>query len=219
MPAATLEAAPIKSLGILAGGGMLPQKLLEACDQKGITPFVVGFEGQTDPMVIQGRSHMWTRLGAAGHIIKTLKSHDIKDLVFIGSIRHPTIAELRPDLKAAEFFAKASWKVIGGDNGIGEALRDFLGKEGFRIHGIQSIAQNLLAPEGVVGSVQPDRQDWEDIEKGIEVSQTARRAGYRAIGDRASKGSYTGRRRGRGDRQAYGADENADAQGARGNTG
>ncbi len=171
MPAAALDAAPIKSLGILAGGGMLPQKLLEACDQKGIEPFVIGFEGQTDPMVIQGRSHLWTRLGAAGHIIKTLQSHGISDLVFIGSIRHPTIAELRPDLKAAEFFARASWKVIGGDNGIGEALRDFLGKEGFRIHGIQSIAQNLLAPEGLIGSVQPENRDWQDIEKGIEISQ------------------------------------------------
>ncbi|MGB4106667.1 MAG: UDP-2,3-diacylglucosamine diphosphatase LpxI [Alphaproteobacteria bacterium] len=161
----------MKQLGILAGGGMLPQKLLEACDQKGISAFVVGFEGQTDPMIIQGRSHMWTRLGAAGHIIKTLKSHGISDLVFIGSIRHPTIAELRPDLKAAEFFARASWKVIGGDNGIGEALREFLGREGFRIHGIQSIAQNLLAPEGLIGRVQPDRRNWLDIEKGVELSQ------------------------------------------------
>ncbi len=171
MPAAALDTSALKQLGILAGGGMLPQKLLEACDQKGISAFVVGFEGQTDPMIIQGRSHMWTRLGAAGHIIKTLKSHGISDLVFIGSIRHPTIAELRPDLKAAEFFARASWKVIGGDNGIGEALREFLGREGFRIHGIQSIAQNLLAPEGLIGRVQPDRRNWLDIEKGVELSQ------------------------------------------------
>ncbi len=171
MSAAALDAAPIKTLGILAGGGMLPQKLLEACDEKGIVPFVVGFEGQTDPMVIQGRSHLWTRLGAAGQIIKTLKSHDIQDLVFIGSIRRPTMAELRPDLKAAEFFAKSSWKVIGGDNGLAEALRDFLGREGFRIHGIHAIAQNLLAPDGVIGAVQPQTSDWQDIEKGIEASQ------------------------------------------------
>ena len=52
MPAAALDAAPIKSIGILAGGGMLPQKLLEACDQKGIEPFVIGFEGQTDLMTL-----------------------------------------------------------------------------------------------------------------------------------------------------------------------
>ena len=171
MPAAALEKPSIRQLGILAGGGVLPQKLLEACDEQGITPFVVGFEGQTDPSIIHGRSHLWTRLGAAGQVIKTLKSHNIRDLVFIGSIRRPTIAELRPDLKAAEFFARASWKVIGGDNGFVEALRDFLGQEGFRIHGIHAIASNLLAPEGVIGSVQPMRRDWLDIEKGIEISQ------------------------------------------------
>ncbi len=171
MPSTALEGLPIKQLGILAGGGVLPQKLLETCDQQGITPFVIGFEGQTDPLIIQGRSHLWTRLGAAGQVIKTLKSHNIRDLVFIGSIRRPTIAELRPDLKAAEFFAKASWKVIGGDNGIGEALRDFLGKEGFRIHGVHTIAKNLLAPEGTIGAYEPSARDWSDIEKGIEISQ------------------------------------------------
>lgn len=171
MPAAPLNLDTIKTLGILAGGGSLPQKLLEACDQKGIVPFVVGFEGQTDPLIIQGRSHLWTRLGAAGQIIKTLKAHNVRDLVFIGSIRRPTIAELRPDLKAAEFFARASWKAIGGDNGLVEALRGFLAQEGFRVHGVHTIATNLLAPEGPLGSVQPEQQDWLDIEKGIEISQ------------------------------------------------
>jgi DUF1009 family protein len=171
MPAAALEQAPIKSLAILAGGGILPQKLLETCDQKGITAFVVGFEGQTDPLVIQGRSHLWTRLGAAGQVIKTLKSHQIKDLVFIGSIRKPTISELRPDMKAAEFFTRAGWRVMSGDNGLLEALRDFLAQEGFRVHGIHTIADNLLTPLGDIGAYGPKGRDWQDIEKGIEVSQ------------------------------------------------
>jgi hypothetical protein len=171
MSAAALDTPPIKQLGILAGSGVLPQKLLEACDEKGITPFVVGFEGQTDPLLIQGRSHLWTRLGAAGQVIKTLKTHNIRDLVFIGAIRRPTIAELRPDMKAAEFFAKASWKAFGGDNGFVEALREFLGQEGFRVHGIHSIATNLLTPEGSIGKIEPTKADWLDIEKGIQISQ------------------------------------------------
>lgn len=171
MSAPALEKAQIRQLGILAGGGILPRKLLETCDQKGITPFVIGFEGQTDPLVIQGRSHLWTRLGAAGQIIKTLKSHDVKDLIFIGSIRKPTMAELRPDLKAAEFFARAGWRVMGGDNSLLEALRDFLAEEGFKIHGIHTIADNLLTPEGAVGAYEPKGRDWEDIEQGIAISQ------------------------------------------------
>ncbi len=171
MSSTALDPVPITKLGILAGGGVLPQKLLEACDQKNITPFIIGFEGQTDPLLIQGRSHLWTRLGAAGHIIKTLKAHGIRDLVFIGAIRRPTIAELRPDLKAAEFFARASWRAFGGDNGFIEALRDFLAQEGFCVHGVHTIADNLLAPEGLIGSIQPTKRDWLDIEKGIDLSQ------------------------------------------------
>src|SRR5262245_59419463 len=86
-------------LGIIAGSGALPEMLLTACDRKNIEPFVVGFEGQTDPAIIQGRNHMWTRLGAAGHVMNTLKSHNVKDLVMIGSIRRPSFSELVPDLR------------------------------------------------------------------------------------------------------------------------
>lgn len=172
MSSLPLEQQPlVKKIGVIAGGGVLPVKLLEACDRKNIETFIVGFEGQTDPGLIQGRSHLWTRLGAAGHVIKTLKSHGIRDLVFIGAMRRPTIAELRPDFKAAEFFARESWKIIGGDNGFLEALRDFLGREGFRLHGIHAFADNLITPEGVIGRYEPEKQDWLNIEKGVEISQ------------------------------------------------
>ena len=41
-----------KTLGVIAGGGVLPARLIYACEQKGITPFVIGFEGQTDYTII-----------------------------------------------------------------------------------------------------------------------------------------------------------------------
>ncbi len=55
----------VKKLGVVAGGGALPQRLLENCDERGIETFVVGFEGQTDPAIIKNRNHLWTRPGAA----------------------------------------------------------------------------------------------------------------------------------------------------------
>lgn len=79
-------------------------RLAECCEAHGIEVFVCAFEGQSDPAVVAGRKHMWASIGAAGKIIKTLKDHEVCDLVLIGNIRRPSFAELKPDLKTAEFF-------------------------------------------------------------------------------------------------------------------
>lgn len=159
----------IKKLGIIAGGGSLPAKLLHACDEMGIEVFVIGFDGQTDPALTKGRHYMWTRLGAAGQILNTLKSHDIHDLVLIGSIRRPSLMELRPDFKATEFFARIGLKALG-DNDLLVVLRGLLEEEGFQIHGAHRFAQDLLAPGGHVGKYKPKKDDWIDIKRGMSVA-------------------------------------------------
>ena len=160
----------IKLLGIIAGGGSVPEALVRACDEKGIEVFIVGFEDQTNPLLLEGRSHMWGKLGSAGQIIKTLKSHGVRDLVLIGSLRRPSLSELRPDLKTAEFFAKIGFKALG-DDGLLCAVRDTLAQEGFRMHGVHKFAEELLAPEGAIGRYEPKQEDWGDIRRGFEVSQ------------------------------------------------
>jgi DUF1009 family protein len=165
-----LKSAPAlpHTVGVIAGGGSLPLRLIESCEKKGISLFVIGFEGQTDPAIIQGRNHMWTRLGAAGHIMKTLKRHDVTDLVMIGAIRRPSLAELVPDFKTIEFFARIGMKALG-DNDLLGAIRTMLEREGFRLHGVQAFADDLLARQGSVGQYEPAEGDWVDIRRGAEV--------------------------------------------------
>ncbi len=165
-----LTDADMETLGIIAGGGVLPERLLHACDKRGITPFVIGFEGQTDPSVCLGRNHLWTRIGAAGQIINTLKSHQIRDLVLIGSLRRPSIHELKPDMRTARFFARLGVRSLG-DDGLLKAIRHELENEGFVIHGVQDFADNLIAGEGAVGRTKPKKSDWTDIDRGLEVSR------------------------------------------------
>ncbi len=174
MPAAPqqerLNQKKLPVLGVIAGGGKLPERLLSACDRTGQDVFVVGFDGQTDPGILENRNHMMTRIGAAGKIISTLKNHNVRDLVLIGSIRRPSLAELKPDLRTARFFASVALKALG-DDGLLRALRHELEGEGFTIHGVQDFVADLLAPEGPVGRYKPKKQDWPDIERGVEASQ------------------------------------------------
>ncbi|QQG35344.1 MAG: UDP-2,3-diacylglucosamine diphosphatase LpxI [Micavibrio aeruginosavorus] len=158
----------IERLGVIAGTGRLPARLLAACDHAGIDVFVVGFEGQTDKGLYKDRQFMNTRIGAAGTIINTLKAHDIRDLVMIGAIKRPTLMDLKPDLRTARFFAKVSLRALG-DDGLLKAMKGELEREGFRIHGVQKFAHDLLASEGALGRYKPARHDWPDIRRGIEV--------------------------------------------------
>lgn len=169
-PSITDKDEPIKILGVIAGGGEIPRRLVQACDEKSIPLFIVGFEGQTDSSLYGDHNHLITRLGAAGQIISTLKSHNIYDLVVIGSIRRPSLSELKPDWKTTQFFAKLGLKAMG-DSDLLSAVRFELEKEGFRIHGVQEFVSELLVSEGVLGRCTPSKADEADIWRGMEVSQ------------------------------------------------
>ncbi len=162
-------AAPnITRLGVIAGGGQLPARLLEACDKQGIEVFVIGFDGHTDIDLYEGRTHMVTRVGAAGQIINTLHAHHIRDLVMIGALKRPSLSELRPDTRTAKFFARIGLKALG-DDGLLTAVKNELQREGFKIHGVHQFATELLAGEGTLGKCNPDKADKADIKRGIEV--------------------------------------------------
>ena len=130
--------------------------------------FIVGFDGQTESSLFQGLNHMCTRIGAAGKIIETLKFHGIRDIVLIGSVRRPGLAELRPDLRTAQFFAKVGLRALG-DDGLLKAIKGELQKEGFIIHGVQDFIDDLIAGAGVIGHHKPGKTDIADIERGFEV--------------------------------------------------
>lgn len=163
--------APVTMLGVVAGGGALPAQLLKACDEKGIDTFIIAFEGQTDPAILKGRKYMLTRMGAAGLIINTLKMHGVRDLVFIGSIRRPSLKEMRPDLRTLKFFTRLATRALG-DDGLLKAMKKELEREGFRLHAVQEFANNLLAGIGPMGQRTPSRAQHNDIGQGLKILRT-----------------------------------------------
>ncbi len=158
-------------LGILAGGGDLPGRIIDACRETGRAFFVIAFEDQTDPGTVAGVDHAWVRLGAAGRAVRHLHDAGVKDLVMAGAIRRPAFAALRPDGWTARFFAKKGAAMLG-DDGLLSALVDELEKgEGFRVVGPETLLPGALATEGVYGTCRPDDQALMDVRRGIEVAR------------------------------------------------
>lgn len=158
-------------LGVLAGGGALPRRLIDACRRSGREIFVVAFEGQTEPATVAGVPHVWVKLGAAGKTIQALHDADVSDLVMAGGIRRPSFSELAGDWRAAQLLARVGARAIG-DDGLLKAVRDELEQEGFRLVGADELLHELLAGEGPIGTLQPDATQLADIAHGFEIART-----------------------------------------------
>jgi DUF1009 family protein len=159
-----------RKLGILAGGGTLPQQLVEICQSSGRPVFVLAFEGQTAPATTRGVDHAWVRVGAVGTALEFLRGAAVEDLVMAGPVRRPSIAELRPDKMAFKILARAGTRAFG-DDGLLRAVMKVLEAEGFRIIGIDDVIDDITAQSGPLGKVSPDASAKLDIARGVDVLQ------------------------------------------------
>ena len=157
-------------IGIIAGGGDLPARLVEACQAKGHPVFILALKGFARPEVVSRHPHAWIRLGEAGRGMALLRDHGIRDLVMIGPVRRPSLADLRPDLTTARFFARIGLRALG-DDGLLRAVIGLLEDEGFTVHGVHHFLEDVLAPLGQWGHIGPDEQARSDIAHGVTLAQ------------------------------------------------
>ena len=157
-------------LGIIAGAGEIPAHLIEACRAEGRDFFVLAFKGHAEPEMIGDAPCAWVRLGSAGAGFKILHEENVKDVIMIGGIKRPSLADLKPDWRAAKFFAKVGYKLLGDDSLLSAVVKEFE-SEGFNVIGVDEILKNLLAEEGIYGRIKPDEQAEKDISHGVKIAK------------------------------------------------
>lgn len=160
-----------KKLGIIAGGGTLPQTLINHCLQNKREFFVLAIENNADKAIFtEDIPHKWIRIGQAGTGFKLMHEQNVEEIVMIGTIHRPTLADLVPDLRTAAFFARIGLKSVG-DDGILRALINDIESENMRVVGIHEVIPDLLVKEGVLTKHKPDKQALADISRGVEVAR------------------------------------------------
>jgi UDP-2,3-diacylglucosamine hydrolase len=168
-------------LGVLAGGGQLPVRVIEACRAAGRDFFVLAFEGHTDPATVADAPHAWVRLGAVGEALKRLHEAAVTEVVMAGPVKRPSFDELRPDWRGAMFLAKVGVRAFG-DDGLLSAVVKELEAEGFRVVGADDVFGSLRTPLGPCGALAPDEAAVVDIDRGIAV---VRALGHLDVGQAA----------------------------------
>lgn len=135
----------LPKLGIIAGTGDLPRRVVDACAASGRPYFVLAFKDQTSPETIgDDTPHEWVRLGAAGKALKLLRRNEVEDIVLAGSIDRPSLSELKPDLWATMFLARVGPSALNDSDGLlGAFVHELEQNEGFRVIDVETV----LAPQ------------------------------------------------------------------------
>lgn len=165
------EAAVPGPLGIVAGSGNLPRRIIERCRNTGREVFVLALEGEADPAMLAGVPHAWCRIGAAANGLGLLQAHGVGELVLAGGVRRPSLAALRPDWRAAKFLARVGYRLLG-DDGLLSAIVKELEREGFSVVGADRLLDATAAmPDGPLGQFAPDADALADIARGLRLAR------------------------------------------------
>lgn len=157
-------------LGIIAGGGLLPCVVADAAAARGLALHIVGISGEASH-AIERHPHTWVKWGEVGKLFAALDKHGCRDLVIIGTVTRPDLAHVKLDFGAIKNLPFLVSLGMGGDDHVLSSIVRFLEGKGYRVHGADDVAPELLAAEGVLGKHAPSADDRADIALGFEVVQ------------------------------------------------
>jgi len=166
MTAATNLSSPV---GVIAGGGAMPFAVADSLAARGIAAVIFALKGACDPAAVARFRHHWISVGQIGKATRLFRSEGCRDLIFIGSLARPALADIRLDWGTLRVIGSVVTSFRGGDDHLLSGIGRILEKDGFRMIGVKDAAPDLLMPAGSITRAEPDDAARADIARGREV--------------------------------------------------
>ena len=165
------SAAPDLSspVGVIAGGGVMPFAVADSLAARGIGAVIFALKGACDPAGVARFRHHWISVGQIGKATRLFRSEGCRDLIFIGSLARPALADIRLDWGTLRVIGSVVTSFRGGDDHLLSGIGRILEKDGFRMIGVKDAAPDLLMPAGSITRAEPDDAARADIARGREV--------------------------------------------------
>ena len=157
-----------RKLGVIAGAGSLPVKIVASCAAQGGEHHVIRLGGMTDPKLLSAPGDDCA-IGEAGKIIRILKRENCDAAGFAGAVARPDFASLKANWRGAAMLPRVLAAAARGDGAILSVLVDTLESEGIVVIGVEEAVQGLTAPAGSIGAVSPGEANLSDIRKAASV--------------------------------------------------
>ena len=160
---------PAPKLGIIAGGGDLPVRLIAACRRQGRPFFVLGLKGAATPRPEDGIADDWAALGEVGKILAALRAAECRAVVMAGNVARPDFKSLRLDWKGIRVLPRVLAAATKGDDNLLKVLVQVFEEEGFAVTGADQVLDDLLLPEGPIGRLDLGPEHEADLARALQV--------------------------------------------------
>ena len=164
--AITLE----KKQGLIAGDGLLPVKMAQYAKENGFEVVAISLSNDNCRELKKYCSKVYSFCpGEALKIEKVIKEEGIKQLTFLGKVSKSIILK-RPkfESKAFDFIKRA---VRLNDDKVMLMLIEELENIGITIIDQTTFIKNLMIPSGILGKVQPTKEQVEDVNYGYWLAK------------------------------------------------
>ena len=185
-------------LGIVCGGGSVPLAVADAVMRRGRSVVLFALRGWADATTVASYPHHWITLGQFGRVCRLAREEGCREIVFVGGVIRPSIAQLRLDWGTLMRMPLIIRSFRGGDNHLLSALGRLFENGGFHVIGAHEVAPEITAPVGLLGRMRPDAVAEHDIGRGFallaamsgfDVGQAAVIAGRRVLAIEAAEGT------------------------------
>ena len=154
-------------LGLIAGGGDLPNQVLAAAQEDGRDVTIIALDGFANPANFSEPLEMG--VAQYGKMLKAFKAQKVTHICFAGNVKRPDFSSLKPDFKGLLNMPGAVKAAKKGDDALLRYILVLFEKEGFDIIAPQEICKSLLLPQGILGSV-PLAAHKDDAKQACEIA-------------------------------------------------
>lgn len=157
-------------LGLIAGNGQFPFKVLQSAKAQRIPVVVAAIKGETFPEINSfGYPVHWLGLGELGKLIRLFRKEGVSRAIMAGQVKHVQIfGSSFPDLTMMRMLA--GLKSRNTDSLIGGVAR-ILGESGITVVDSTVLLKPHLAPEGTLTGRGLDSGEKADMEYGLPIAR------------------------------------------------
>lgn len=157
-------------IAIVVGNGDLSTRIVDVALKQDLDFIVAGIKGNSPKQLVNSHEHFWFYMGEVADFVTKLKIHNVKKILFVGSINRPSLLNLKLDSLGKKIVQEYFSKITGDDSLLAMVIKE-MESYGFEIIGVQDIDNSIFAEKQVYTKVVPSQEQMVEIEKSFNLAK------------------------------------------------
>jgi len=168
-PRPNAAAAENGPLAMVCCGGSIPFAVADTVQRQGRRVVLFACRGWADPIEVARYPHHWVAIAQLGRFSRLARQEGCHDVVFIGTLVRPSLAQLRLDWGTVRALPSIIRAYRGGDDHLLSGVARIFEGLGFHVVGAHEVAPEILMREGALTTLKPAAGDESDIRRALAL--------------------------------------------------